>query len=236
MHLVTINRSESSTRDALPAVRRPLPRRRRFAERRRPGRATGPRRVVPACPACGSPIRGRATECGHCGAYIDAHARRRMAAGQRLVGRYRLGMKILGFALTILGALSLATALVLILLLAHVSGGIGGLGALEFLAITALLVLVCGVPLWLGIAAFKYHNWVNWLVAIFYGLGLLAAAVVTVHSGQLEVSAGALVELALFAIAVINLVNMSRIRELGLSPRFGAVLNRSRRPRARARR
>jgi hypothetical protein len=235
MQLTAVNSSESSTRPAAPVVPR-RPARRVPGRRRKPGRRAGRRAVVAACPACGSPVRGRAAECPHCGAYIDARARREMEAGRRVVRRYQLGMRILGGALVVIGCISLLVAIGLALILGVLMAptDLAGLGIV--VGFLAVLVLILGIPLWLGICAFKYHNWVNWVVAIYYGLGLLGTIFFALKAGQMEVSFGALIELALFATAVVNIVNVSRIRQLGLDARFGAKLNISRRPRARVRR
>ncbi|MHC4914278.1 MAG: zinc ribbon domain-containing protein [Planctomycetota bacterium] len=224
---------DSSTRPAASVVAHEY---RRRARRRRAGRRPAPRSVAPACPACASPIRGKASACPHCGAYIDSEARRQMAEGRRLVRRYQLGMKVMGVALTILGSVSLLVGMLLAFLLATLFSPFDGGSLLIVLAVMAVLALLFGIPLWLGICAFKFHGWVNWAVAFYYGLTLLGTSLLTVNSGHLEISFGALVGAVMFAVAVVNIINRNRIRQMGLNPKYGAVLNRSRRPRARQRR
>jgi hypothetical protein len=152
-----------------------------------------------------------------------------MAEELRPVHRYQLGMKIMGVALIVLGALSVATGLILAFLLAALITPFDGGSFLMILAVIALFVLALGTPIWLGICALKFHNWVNWLVGIYYGLTLLGTSVLTINSGRLEASLGALIGVAMFALALTNIINRSRINKLGLDPQYGAVLRRRRR-------
>jgi hypothetical protein len=86
--------------------------------------------------------------------------------------------------------------------------------------VSAPLVLFGALDLMLGIFAFLKKNWVNWVVAILYGLALplaiLGVVLLLLQGATATVLIGPAVVIALFVLAIVNIRGYGRLRASGL--------------------
>ncbi len=151
---------------------------------------------------------------------------------------YRRNMSIMGALLVLFGLLTGAVAVLFIVVIgagAAVAAGAAGVEsappqtgtmAAGLAAIAGIIGAVFGavalVELILGVCAFLKKHWVNWVVAIFYGIGLLLTIAAIIKTGQFQGSIGTGVSVLMLVLAVLNIRSYGKIRAAGLDPSGGS--------------
>ncbi len=173
--------------------------------------------------------RGRAAPAG---------ARWSRAPIDRLLRSYQRGMRGLGLVLIILGLPAILGGILLVLLTMGMvsSPSMGGFMAVGLL-LMLLVVGLCSLGVVVGVLACKGHCWVNWVVLVLGGLGLLGDLTGMVRDPGFATLPGMIVTAALVVLAVVNLRSAAGLRAAGVDPRARFVSRfRNGGPRARERR